>query len=470
VTEQQQPQAPFIPASPDEQPEPPAALAVFKVPGFTKFWLAQVIASTGDWVGFVAILTIARRVSESGTTSGAAVGLVMIARMLPGFVLAPVGGALVDRWDRKTVMVWSNIGRAFVLAALPFFDSLWGLVFISFVLEVLALLWAPAKDATTPNIVTDRNLLAPANSLSLAATYGTFLLATLMFSALAGIAAWLSEIDALSLFDVNQASLAIWVNSLTFLVSAVLISRLRLSRIQRDRAERPDLTQTYRDIVDGLRFIRSHPLVRGVMIGLAGGLLGGGAIIPLGAIFSQVVLGRGDAGFSLLLTAFGIGVALGIATVLVAQSRIRLPRELIFVSAVIACGISIMIVACVSDLSAAMVIVGVVGATAGSAYVVGFTLLQESVADEMRGRTFATLYTIVRLCLLLSLTIGPFVAALLGAISDDAIGGDLDFGTVHVSLPGVRLALWLGGIVTVLAGLMARRRMRMATRVETGAA
>jgi dTMP kinase len=455
-------QAPFIPPSPEAEPGPPAALAVFKVRGFTKFWLAQVIASLGDWVGFFAVLAIAGRVSQSGT----AVGLVMIARMLPGFVLAPVGGVFVDRWDRKKVMVWSNVGRAVVLATLPFFDNLLGLVIISFVLEVLALLWAPAKDATTPNIVTDRNLLPSANSLSLIAAYGTFLPAALMLSALAGVAAALAEFDALSVFDVNRESLAIWVNSLTFLVSALLISQLRLSRIQRTQDERPDLMQTYRDIVDGLRFIRAHPLVRGVMIGLAGGLLGGGAIIPLGPVFSQAVLGRGTAGFGLLLIAFGIGAGFGIGTLLVVQSRVRLPRESIFVAAIIACGVSILMVACVADLAAAMVLVGVVGGTAGAAYVTGFTLLQESVADEMRGRTFATLYTIVRLCLLLSLTIGPFVATALGAISDATIDGDLALGTVDVTLPGVRLALWLGGIVTVLAGLMARRRMRKATKVE----
>jgi dTMP kinase len=265
---------------------------------------------------------------------------------------------------------------------------------------------------------------------------------------------------------VNRESLAIWVNSLTFLVSALLISQLRLSRIQRTGAERPDLTQTYRDIVDGLHFIRAHALVRGVMIGLAGGLLGGGAIIPLGPVFSRVVLDRGASGFGLLLTAFGIGAGLGIVTLLVVQSRVRLPRESIFVAGIISCGIAIGMVACVSDLSVAMVLVGVVGGTAGSAYVTGFTLLQESVADEMRGRTFATLYTIVRLCLLLSLTIGPFVATALGAISDATVDGDLHFGSVHISLPGVRLALLLGGVITVLAGLMARRRMRMATRVE----
>ena len=72
----------------------------------------------------------------------------MIARMLPGFVLAPLGGALVDRWNRKVVMVTCDIGRAGLLALLPFWDNLLGLVVISFCIEVLTLLWGPAKDAT----------------------------------------------------------------------------------------------------------------------------------------------------------------------------------------------------------------------------------------------------------------------------------------------------------------------------------
>jgi hypothetical protein len=86
-------------------------------------------------------------------------------------------------------------------------------------------------------------------------------------------------------------------------------------------------------------------------------------------------------------------------------------------------------------------------------------MLQERVADDMRGRTFATLYTIVRLCLLLSLTIWPFIAGALNALSRHAFDARVAVGRLHVALPGVRLALWLGGIVTVLSGIAAQRRM-----------
>ena len=95
-----------------------------------------------------------------------------------------------------------------------------------------------------------------------------------------------------------------------------------------------------------------------------------------------------------------------------------------------------------------------------------FTILQNHVADDLRGRTFATLYTIVRLCLLISLTVGPFIATAFGTLSDVWVEGDVAIGSWTVSLPGVRLALWFGGLVTVLAGLMARRRMRRPNPAE----
>ena len=65
----------------------------------------------------------------------------------------------------------------------------------------------------------------------------------------------------------------------------------------------------------------------------------------------------------------------------------------------------------------------------------------------MRGRTFATLYTVVRLCLLLSLTIGPFVVERARiAVEGGRSNGSVKIGTVHLSLPGARLALWFGGL------------------------
>src|SRR4051812_22364675 len=152
----------------------------------------------------------------------------MIARMLPGFLLAPIGGALVDRWNRKAVMVSCDLGRAGLLVVLPFWDNLLGIVVISFSIEVLTLLWGPAKDASVPNIVKDPDQLTSANSLGLVAAFGTFPLGSLMFALLAAVSSWLGNFGALERFRLEQVSLAIWVDALTFLASALLISRLTL--------------------------------------------------------------------------------------------------------------------------------------------------------------------------------------------------------------------------------------------------
>jgi len=138
----------------------------------------------------------------------------------------------------------------------------------------------------------------------------------------------------------------------------------------------------------------------------------------------------------------------------------RLPRQTVFVLAVVVTGASIIAVASMSSLLPGFVLVGLLGAGAGCGYVSGFTLLQESVADDMRGRTFGTLYTIVRLCLLISLTIWPFIAGALNAIFEHAVSGKVHLGSVGVALPGSRVALWLGGAFTIFSGLAAQRRMR----------
>jgi dTMP kinase len=132
---------------------------------------------------------------------------------------------------------------------------------------------------------------------------------------------------------------------------------------------------------------------------------------------------------------------------------------------VLVCGAAIATVAWVSTLSLAILLVGVVGAGAGAAYVTGFTLLQESVADELRGRTFATLYTLVRVSLLMSLTLAPIVAGRLDDLSNRLTDGEVAIGSAHLGLQGVRLALFAGGAMAFLSGLAARRRMRRSTSV-----
>ena len=107
---------PFIPNSAAEPPPDPAALKrVFSHPAFVRLWSAQVLSSLGDWTGMFAILAITTHVSNG---SALALSLVMVARMLPSFFLATLGGVIVDRFDRRKVMVIADLGRAGLLCAL----------------------------------------------------------------------------------------------------------------------------------------------------------------------------------------------------------------------------------------------------------------------------------------------------------------------------------------------------------------
>jgi len=455
-------QAPFIPSRPDEAPVPPRPWRVFGTPSYFRLWLAQVVSSTGDWIGLIAILAIAARVSDN---SGAAVSLVMMARVVPGFFLGTIGGALLDRIDRRRVMIVCDLGRASLLLALPFVESLLPLVLVSFGLEILTLMWGPAKDASVPHLV-HGDQLASANTLSLVASYATFPLASVIFSLLAALAAWLGSFDPLNGLEVDQEALALVVDACTFLVSALLVWRLPIPRGGKgERRSAGDWSHVVRDIKEGLVFIAHQPLVRGIIVGLGIGLIGGGAMIPLGPAFARQGLGGDSATFGVLMTALGFGATTGVVLLLIFQKR--LPREKVFEFAIMGTGGFLVLAACFSSLLPAALAIGMVGACAGTSYVTGFTTLQENVHDELRGRTFATLYTVVRLCLLISLVISPlwadfwdwFVALFTSEKLVTLMGATYSF-------PGARIALWGGGIITLAAGLWARHTMVAAHRKD----
>lgn len=432
-------------------------IRIFGSPEFFRLWLAQLVSAIGDWLGFVAIVALATRL-EGATSGAAAVGLVMSARLVPGFFFAPVAGLIVDRWDRKRVMVYCDIARACVLATLPFVTALWQLVLASLALEVATLLWSPAKEASVPNLVPAAHLTA-ANSLSLVAAYGTFPVATLAFAATAKAAQWLDEIDAIAFLRITEESLPFYLDVLTFLLSAFIISRVQLPSHRPAARHGPrsrvriDLSGVLGELREGWQFMFTSPVVRAVMVALSTGLIGGGMVVPLGDVFSQQVLGGGPAGFGLLLSALGFGMAGGVIALSAVQNR--LPKEWVFTGSVFGAGLSLVATASTSSLTPAMIGVASLGIFAGAIYVLGFTILHESVADELRGRIFSSLNTLVRFCVLLSFAVGPVVADRLGALSLDLLDGGVSIGDTDIALPGVRLALWLAGAIIVAAGFLA---------------
>jgi dTMP kinase len=427
---------------------------------FRRLWLVQVVSAYGDWLGFLAIVALAARVG--GGSPATAIGVVMAARLVPGLFLAPVVGVFIDRWSRKRVMVACDLGRGAVLAALPFVDSLAGLVAASFLLEVLTLLWAPAKEASVPNLVA-ASYLTRANSLSLAAAYGTFPLAAGTFALLAGLGDALAGVAALDRLRVDQERLALYFDAVTFMASAVVIARLEIPRPPRDPVESATgpaaaLATTMRELQEGWRFVYVSRTVRAVLVGVSTALIGGGMLVPLGPIFASDVVAAGPAGFGLLLTALGVGVAAGVIGLSTVGPAVR--KERLFPIATVAGGSLLFLAASTSSLGPAMVLVAGLGGCAGAVYVLGFTMLHEQVDDELRGRTFGALYTLVRVCVLASFALGPLLAAGLDQLSTVLFDRSLTLGALDIALPGVRLALWLAGIIIAAAGVAARRTLR----------
>jgi MFS family permease len=103
------------------------------------------------------------------------------------------------------------------------------------------------------------------------------------------------------------------------------------------------------------------------------------------------------------------------------------------------------------------------GICTGSVYVLGFTILHETVEDDLRGRTFSALYTLVRFCLLLAFVLGPLLSGVLNRFSIRVFDGSVEILTYTISLPGVRLTLWLAGAIIVFAGCLAISSLRAAS-------
>ena len=434
--------------------------AMFGSMEFFRLWIAQVISATGDWLGLIAIISLADRLSDG--SAGTAIALVLAARIAPGFFLATAAGVLVDRLNRKRVMLVCDVCRALVLFSLPFVDSLLGLIAASFVLEICTMMWSPAKEAVVPNIVPTEKLTT-ANSLNVAAAYGMFPVAAGIAALLAKLAESFSDEGWVNTFRLNQEGLAFYVDGFSFLATALIVWTIAIPR--RSKEERGeggvsnlDLGGAIREIREGWQFIAVNPIVRAVNVGLAVGVIGGGMLVPLGALFVSDVISGDEADFDLILFALGVGMALGVITASVLQNRIN--RSAVFPLALFLAGCSMLVTASSSLLVIVVPAIAVVGFAAGPIYVLGFTLLHEHVEDDLRGRIFAALLVLVRFCLLLALAVAPLLSGVLNVLSDRWWDADWDFFGVTIAVPGVRLTLWLSSATVLAAGVLASWSLR----------
>jgi dTMP kinase len=439
---QQRPDLTVLPAPSDEQV---TYATLLKNRNFRRLFFAQMVSSLGDWIGVLAIVVMAQRI---GGPTG--VGVVMIARVLPGFFVGPLAGVIADRWDRKRTMVVADISRAVIIFSLPLFPNLVYLLLASAALESLTLVWGPAKDASLPHLVPMHHL-THANSLSLLGVYGPWPIATVVYAVLVTVSAAVADsVPVLSGLADNPAALALWLDSGTFVFSAMMITTLSIPS-SRHRGGTFQLGDVWRDLVEGLRFVVRHRKVRPWIIGIALTFTAAGGVFSLGVGFADVVLGAGDRGFVFLIGFLATGMIIGLLAV--GQIAKRMQKDVLFSSSILLLGAGLIALAAMNSLDAAIPIASALGFFGGAAYSTGYSLMHENTEDELRGRTFSAAYTAIRIGTLLGLGLFPLVA---GAVGDYI----LRVGTFEYFLPGSRSTLMLAGLIAIGGGLLSMRAIK----------
>ncbi len=407
---------------------------------FARLLAAMTVSSLGDWVGFTAVLALVSNAAGSSAAALGAVAAVLSARTLPAVLFGPFAGALVDGTDRKRAMIFADIGRGSMYALMPIVGRLWAIYLLSFCIECLSLLWTPARDASLPQLV-PRRQLANANSLGLFTTYGTLPLG----GAIATVLATVSKIIGARApyFATHTFSLALWLDAGTFAFSALMLVGVPIRTPTHRLSARLDLRKVARDIADGVRFLTGNMLTRTMSLGIVVAFAATGAVLSLGPVFASKTLHANTAGWPILVTAFGIGMGAGMVSLNFIGKMVD--RELVFSASMLAAAATLFTLAGMPNISMAALLTVALGFFCGTMWVTGYTLLQENVTDEYRGRTFGSLTVVSRLGLLLSLTFFPTVAAAFG---------DHHFflGAQRVDLSGTRLAMATAGFGVIAVG------------------
>ena len=368
-------------AAPSPQPASPFSLRSYyrlvrDNANFRRLWLAQIVSELGDWIYWVAICDLVLRL----TGSAQRIGVVVVLQILPEFFLGPTAGAVNDRVSRRAVMIAADLARALIVLGMLVIqarEQLW-ILYLLLIGEVAsASFFEPGRTAVIPNIVEERETLE-ANALS--ASTWSFNLA--VGAGLGGMLVYLLGRRA-----------AFVVNSLSFLASALLISRMRFPETHLKAGSRPPWMEILglAPIVEGFRYVRGDPrLVSLLLLKFGLGLLGANLVLlPIMGSREFQLGGEGVLGMSALFMFRGVGAVIGplIGGRLAGGSERRM--RLGVLAGFLAAGVFYLLFSRAPSLALASACV--VGAHAGGSliWVFSTTLLQLNSEDRFRGRVFA---------------------------------------------------------------------------------
>ena len=372
---------------------------VLKEKNFFLLWLGQIVSNFGDRLNQMALIGF---VSQKVPHSTYELAKLMLFIIVPVFVIGPVAGAYVDRWNRRHIMIISDVARGFLVLLIPYFilnfKSTIPVYFTVFLIFSMTRFFVPSKMAIIPTLVSKEKLLI-ANSLS----DTTYMIATVLSIGLAGILVKL--VGVLGGFFIDSAS---------FFFSAVLISLIIPKDSKRWQGYRQDfklvseaaqkalIKPVWQQVKEGIIFIVSYPKARFVMNTLFLLMAGAGAIFCVIIVFIQEKFGTITTDLGLLGMFLGIGLLFG--SLFYGRFGQRFDKQKVILSSFILSGLGVTGFAVVIPRFPRYRIAGLLSIFIGmviSPVIISInTLIHETIPDEMRGRIFSSQEIVIHLAFL----------------------------------------------------------------------
>ena len=359
---------------------------------YRNMWTGQVVSEVGDHFNNIAVFSLAL----ATTGSGLVVTGVMLSRAIPAVLAGPLAGVLLDRLDRKRVMIASDLIRAVV--ALGFIGTLyyrssWLLFVLSGLLMFASPFFTSGRASILPTIAS-REELHTANTLTQTTQWSTLVLGAFLGA------------TAVTHFGYQWAFV---LNAFSFLYSAWSISRLRVPggsfRAERKALTEAEVVRPWHEYVEGLRYMRATPLIFGIAMVNVGWATGGGAAQILFSLFGEVVFRRGPAGIGVIWGCAGIGLLFGGAIGHWLGHRLSFDgyKRTIIICYILHGGTYVLF-SQMQAYWAALLFIALSRAAVAVSSVLNFSELLRHVPNQFRGRVFATIESLTWSVMMVSMT------------------------------------------------------------------
>jgi MFS family permease len=383
--------------------------------GFVNLWVGQIISQLADKIFFVLLIALVVDYQPPRVLENFSRASVMIANTLPAVFFGSAAGIFVDRWPKRQIMTFSNLGRGLMVLMIPLLPKLLiFLLIIAFLESILTQFFAPAEQAAIPALVERQNLM-PANAL---------FTATMLGSLVVGFAVGEPLLSWAKTWGGSYGGV-ILVGGL-YLFAALLLSMLP---IHEPKAEGEVHLHPLNDLKQGLKYLKKSRLLSSALMQLTI-LYCVFAALSVLAIGLATEIGLKPTQFGFLLAAAGVGLILGAA--ILGQWGDRLHHQPLPLFGFISMGFILMVFSFVNYLWLGFLLSFLLGIGAAFVGVPMQTLIQMQTPPEMRGKVFGVQNNVINIALSLPLAIAGLLA--------DAVG--LQQVLIGMGITVIVLGLW----------------------------